>query len=716
MQPNPSAQSDKKRFITDAIARRVVTVFGLMVLVMFLLLIMHILSNAYPLLNKPTISFDQTLAMESTDNLLSIQELGDQTTLLSKGQCEVVVHNIGEAALEPLATFAHPCSSVIVEMPNNGSHDSHYGLIRSDGLVELFGLFQTGSDIKRRLVSSFVIPNYKDLLETHGRENLHWKLDKYRNKVVLYSVIDNAHYLSIWTQLNTLSNVQTLRVEQTSMFVPVVRFDRVIIERDGQAQLINQQGSVVQIFTSEETNVEQVLLSPNQRTVYVSTNKGQTLVWRNANIDGKFAYVNAGLLVGLKEDPLISVQFDRQTLIGIAADAGDRLYIFNSATNEVVTTRNIGISSQALHWYNNTLYLVSKDKLHVYNVANTVGVTTWSSLFSPVQYTGYTQAEYIWQTSQSAVFAEPKFSLVPLIIGSLKASILALFVAIPLALGAAIYTAYFASSKVRNWVKPSIEMVEAIPSVIIGFVAAVWLAPFAERSLLALLILLVCTPLIVITLAVVHGVFTQTAIYHTVRRYYLFIVSVTVLLLVVGIFQGSMLLQTFAMQSADSWLGNWLAQITITKTTIVVALALGIAVAPTIYSLVDDALFEVPEGVKQASFALGATELQTLTRVVLVVALPSIISAIMLGLGRAFGETMIVLMVTGNTPIADWDLLSGLRALTSNLAIELQESSIGTAHYHILFLTAAILFAFTFVINTIAAVLKRRLQAGDQHA
>jgi phosphate transport system permease protein len=228
-------------------------------------------------------------------------------------------------------------------------------------------------------------------------------------------------------------------------------------------------------------------------------------------------------------------------------------------------------------------------------------------------------------------------------------------------------------------------------------------------------VLLICTPFIIISLAIVHGFFKQTDLYHAVRKYYLLIVSLAVLAIVIVIFQSSIWLQAVVMANTDSWLGQQLSEITITKTTIIVALALGIAVAPTIYSLVDDALFEVPEGVKQASFALGATELQTLIKVVLVVALPSIVSAIMLGLGRAFGETMIVLMVTGNTPVADWDLLSGLRALTSNLTIELQESSVGTAHYHILFLTAAILFAFTFAINTIAALLKRRLQVGNQH-
>jgi phosphate transport system permease protein len=139
-----------------------------------------------------------------------------------------------------------------------------------------------------------------------------------------------------------------------------------------------------------------------------------------------------------------------------------------------------------------------------------------------------------------------------------------------------------------------------------------------------------------------------------------------------------------------------------------VAIALGIAISPTIFSLAEDAIEAVPEGLKRASFALGATRLQTLKNVVLKTAFPGIVAALMLGLGRAFGETMIVLMVTGNTPVADWDLLASLRAMTANLAIELPESEVDSAHYRVLFLTAFLLFLFTFVVNTIAEILRVR--------
>jgi phosphate transport system permease protein len=715
MQPNPFAQSDKKRFRIDAIARHVVTVFGLMVLAMFFLLILHILGNAMPLLNKPGLVFEDSHKVDDVGSTLSILTLSDKTMILSNGECEVLVHEASKGAVNPVASFAHPCSSTLVSVKNQGQHDTHYALIRSDGLVEMFGLSDTSSKIKRQLTGSFVIPDYDQLAGEHPINTLDWTLETYQQKIVLYTALGGDEYLSIWTVLNSLEPALRRVFSAPAWFAPLVRFDQVIVSTVDGIHILNKGGDRVQSLSDVNTDSASLLTSPNQQTLYLSLPSGGTQVWRNANVQGTFTFSQAGVVEGLDDEALAAIVFDRQTLIAIAADKDGSLHIFNSASNEVVSSENIDLRPADLYWHNNKLYVLTNDNLRRYSVENSAGITTWKTLFSPVQYTGYTQAKYIWQTSQSADYAEPKFSLVPLIIGSLKASVLALFVAIPLALGAATYTAYFASSRIRNWVKPSIEMVEAIPSVIIGFVAAVWLAPFAERSLLALLVLLICTPFIIISLAIVHGFFKQTDLYHAVRKYYLLIVSLAVLAIVIVIFQSSIWLQAVVMANTDSWLGQQLSEITITKTTIIVALALGIAVAPTIYSLVDDALFEVPEGVKQASFALGATELQTLIKVVLVVALPSIVSAIMLGLGRAFGETMIVLMVTGNTPVADWDLLSGLRALTSNLTIELQESSVGTAHYHILFLTAAILFAFTFAINTIAALLKRRLQVGNQH-
>ncbi|STQ81404.1 Phosphate transport system permease protein pstC [Hafnia alvei] len=146
------------------------------------------------------------------------------------------------------------------------------------------------------------------------------------------------------------------------------------------------------------------------------------------------------------------------------------------------------------------------------------------------------------------------------------------------------------------------------------------------------------------------------------------------------------------------------------RNTLVVAIALGFALVPVIFSLAEDALFSVPASLAQGSLALGATQWQTMVRVLLPSASSGIFSALMIGLGRAVGETMIVLMATGNTPLLDNTPFQGLRALAANIAIEMPEAVVGSAHYRVLFLTALVLFMFTFVVNTLAETVRLKLR------
>jgi phosphate transport system permease protein len=146
------------------------------------------------------------------------------------------------------------------------------------------------------------------------------------------------------------------------------------------------------------------------------------------------------------------------------------------------------------------------------------------------------------------------------------------------------------------------------------------------------------------------------------------------------------------------------------RNAMVVGCAMGFAVIPTIFSIAEDAIYGVPTTLSDGSLALGATPWQTMVRVTLPTASPGIFSAIMIGLGRAVGETMIVLMATGNTPIMDWNLFEGMRTLAANIAVEMPESAMNSSHYRILFLAALVLFMFTFVVNTGAELIRQRLR------
>jgi phosphate transport system permease protein len=146
------------------------------------------------------------------------------------------------------------------------------------------------------------------------------------------------------------------------------------------------------------------------------------------------------------------------------------------------------------------------------------------------------------------------------------------------------------------------------------------------------------------------------------------------------------------------------------RNTLVVGFVMGFAVIPIIYTIAEDALNAVPEHLRSASLACGATQWQTATRVVLPTAASGVFAAVMVGMGRAVGETMIVVMAAGNTPILDWNIFNGLRALSANIAVELPEAVRDGTLYRMLFLAALTLFVMTFIVNTAAEIIRLRFR------
>ena len=159
-----------------------------------------------------------------------------------------------------------------------------------------------------------------------------------------------------------------------------------------------------------------------------------------------------------------------------------------------------------------------------------------------------------------------------------------------------------------------------------------------------------------------------------------------------------------------AWLGSTLGLVYDQRNCLVVGLAMGFAVIPIIFTIAEDSFSSVPQHLTAASLALGASRWQTATRVVLPTASPGIFSAVMVGFGRAVGETMIVLMATGNTPVLDWSVFNGMRTLSANIAVEIPEAPHGGSLYRILFLAAGVLFVMTFVVNTVAELIRQRLR------
>ena len=259
-----------------------------------------------------------------------------------------------------------------------------------------------------------------------------------------------------------------------------------------------------------------------------------------------------------------------------------------------------------------------------------VNTVAWRHLLLPYQWSGYDHPEYIWQP----ISMIHKYNIIPLLIGSLKATLVALLFAVPISLAAAIYVSQLASPRWREWLKPGIELLAGIPSVVLGFFA---------------------------------------------------------LLVMATLFQN-----VFGYESRLN--------------AFVAGIALGLAISPVVFSIAEDALTSVPASYIQGALALGSTRWQAAWKIVLPAAIPGVFAAVVLGFGRGIGETMVVLMASGNASIMSASLFDSTRTITATIAAELAETVFGEHHYQMLFLLGTLLFAVTFVANMIADQVIHRLK------
>jgi len=296
-------------------------------------------------------------------------------------------------------------------------------------------------------------------------------------------------------------------------------------------------------------------------------------------------------------------------------------------------------------------------------------------------------------------------------LGTLKGAFYAMIFAIPLAVLGAIFTANFMSPEMRQIVKPAVEVLAALPSVILGFLAGLWLAPFVETNLPGMFMTLLFLPLSIPVFGYLWSRMPR-AIRLRVPAGWEAALLIPVIAFVVWVcFAAAKPVEALAFGgNMQSWMDHTLGIGYIQRNSLVVGIAMGIAVIPVIFSIAEDAIFSVPKHLSLGSLALGATPWQTLIGVVLPTASPGIFSAIMIGLGRAVGETMIVLMATGNTAVMDFSLFTGMRTLAANVAVEMPESEVGSTHFRLLFLAGLVLFLFTFILNTIAETVRSRLR------
>jgi phosphate transport system permease protein len=283
--------------------------------------------------------------------------------------------------------------------------------------------------------------------------------------------------------------------------------------------------------------------------------------------------------------------------------------------------------------------------------------------------------------------------------------------AIPIAVLSALYTSQFVHPSIKAKVKPTVEIMAALPSVVIGFLAGLYLATVVERNLVGVFLMLILAPIFG-TFGVVLWRLVPVRIARNFRPGTEIAMILPLVLLAgwAGIQLGPTVENWLFAGDARSWLQATFGLTYDQRNCLVVGLAMGLAVIPIIFTISEDAFTSVPSSLTAASLALGASRWQTAVRVVLPTASPGVFSAIMIGFGRAVGETMIVLMATGNTPVMDWSIFNGIRTLSANIAVEIPEAPYASTLYRTLFLAAALLFIMTFIINTFAELIRQRLR------
>lgn len=443
-----------------------------------------------------------------------------------------------------------------------------------------------------------------------------------------------------------------------------------------------------------------------------------------------------------------------------------------------------------------TLYAAADDRLFAAPLDLGHPDSAISGFFRPIWYESYSEPQHVWQTSSGTNAAEPKLGLMPLIFGTLKATFYSMLFGVPLALLAALYTSEFLSKPVRSRVKPVIEIMASLPSVVLGFLAAIVFAPVVEAWLPAVIAAGLTVPLSLlaaahlwqlgtwsglprwdrwrlplagmailcgIVLAMLVGPLFEAVFFAgNITRWLngqigsgagawmLLLVPVTAVGVAAAIVRwlnpivseassrwgrrrfatvdllrfGGAVIVTFAIAALLSLLLAELDSLLpidldprggvfdtyVQRNALVVGFVMGFAIIPLIYTLADDALNAVPEALRSASLGAGATHWQTALRVVIPAAMSGLFSAVMVGLGRAVGETMIVLMAAGNTPIMEINLFNGFQTLSAAIATEMPEAVRGSTHFRTLFLAALVLFGMTFLVNTIAELVRIRFR------
>ncbi len=732
----PALQRKRRiRALKDHLARWYVTIGGLAVLGAITLIFFYLAQVVFPMFQGASIEARETqqpawLGEAAEPLLLAVEEQNQVAMRLDRaGQVQFFDVTTGAALTRQALPLPEGSQIVSVNRDTPGSRRFVVGLSNGQALVVQDAYRVTYPNNQKTITPELNYPfgEAPIALDPQGRALEQVAVSLNGSTLMVAGATGNdLHVLSLERTENLLTGEATLEEQRLSLPQLAEPIKTLVIDPrhlwlyafSGQASAdvfdlrrrnLNGRYRLLQ-GNAEVTNVTPLL---GGISLMVGDSRGGISQWfmvRDA--DGGVELRNVRSFA-LGDSPIRQILPEERRKGFVALDEAGTLGIFHSTAHRTLLDESIadGPVKGALSPRANRLVVEQGGQLTTIAIDNPHPEISWSALWGKVWYESYPKPDYIWQSTSANSDFEPKLSLAPLAFGTLKAAFYAMLLAAPLAICAAIYTAYFMAAPLRRKIKPVIELMEALPTVILGFFAGLFLAPYLELHLPGIFSLLLLMPV-----GIILAAFLWSRLPERVRLLVPDGWEAALLIpVILGVAWFSLsvsghLENWFFGGNVRLWLSNEMGIPFDQRNALVIGLAMGFAVIPTIYSIAEDAVFSVPRSLTLGSLALGATPWQTLVRVVILTASPGIFSALMIGMGRAVGETMIVLMATGNTPIMEANIFEGMRTLAANVAVEMPESEVGSTHYRVLFLAALVLLMFTFVMNTLAELIRQRLR------
>lgn len=729
-----------RRMLADRVFHHVMSVGGVSVIVAVSLIFFYLASVVVPLFVPPEIqsraNFQMPGAAAQATAALSAEEQREIGTRLGQ-QGDIAFFRFGDGAMVSQSAIPLPAGAAVTafDLGERATYSLGYGLSNGGVVLAKLGYAVTFPQGKRQITPSVQYPlgEAPVQVDPRGAAIRLLSIQQSEEGSTVAALTDDGRLLV--SAVNVTKNLMTgdtkSEVQQAEIDTPPQAIRRLMVEsKQRELYVLHGEHSLTRYDISNKTaprRVETVELAPDGRrvtamtmlsggfSIIVGTDAGELAQWFLVRQDG-----NNFKLTRIRDLPAMPaavtalapefhrkgfVAGDQQGHLGSYFATSKRQLFVEKLADKPLTV--LGIPPRG----NGYLAQSADGKVYTAAVHNDFPEVSFHALWEKVWYESYERPDYVWQSSAGHSDFEPKFSLSPLTYGTLKAAAYAMMVAAPLAILGAIFAGYFMSAGMRTIVKPTIEVMAALPTVVLGFLAGLWLAPLIENNLAGVLLSLLLMPLAVIFASYLWTLLPEPLRLRVAPGWEAALLAPVIVFTVWFFFQlGHPIEAAFFGGDMPNWLSNQLGIKYEQRNSLVVGITMGFAVTPVIFSIAEDAIFSVPKSLTSGSLALGATPWQTLVHVVLLTASPGIFSALMIGLGRAVGETMIVLMATGNTAVMDFSMFSGFRTLSANIGVELPEAGVGETHYRLLFLAALVLFIFTFVVNTLAELVRQRLR------